>query len=69
MMILIAAAAVAAAQPAPAPAAPMAGHHEQMQMGHDADHKDMDCCKDCCKDMAGKHEGHEAEQAATAAGN
>jgi hypothetical protein len=41
----------------------MAGHHEQMQMGHDADHKDMDCCKDCCKDMAGKHEGHEAEHA------
>ena len=63
MMILIAAAAVAAAQPAPAPAAPMAGHHEQMQMGHDADHKDMDCCKGCCKDMAGKHDGHEAEHA------
>jgi hypothetical protein len=63
MMTLIAAAAVAAAQPAPAPAAPMAQHHEQMQRGQDAGHKDMDCCKECCKDMAGKHEGCDVEHA------
>jgi|tagenome__1003787_1003787.scaffolds.fasta_scaffold9309454_1 hypothetical protein len=63
MMMLMTAAALAAAQPAsPAPAGPMTQHDMSMQMDHDADHKGMDCCKHCCKDMAGKHEGHGAEQ-------
>lgn len=59
MMTLMIAAAAAATQPAaPAPAVPQATHDIHMQMGPDADHKGMDCCKDCCKDMTDKHEGH-----------
>jgi hypothetical protein len=59
MMILLSAAALAAQPTALAPTAPQAQH--EMQMGHDADHKGMNCCKDCCKDKAAMHEGHGAE--------
>jgi hypothetical protein len=59
MMNLIAAAVLAAQPVAPAPAPPQ-GQHE-MQMGGEADHKGMDCCKDCCNDKAAMHEGHGSE--------
>lgn len=61
MMMLIAAAALAAQPAAPAPTAPQAQHDMQMEMGKNADHKGMDCCKDCCKDKAAMHEGHGSE--------
>jgi hypothetical protein len=69
MMILIAAAALAAQPATPAPAAPQTQHDMHMEMGKDADHKGMDCCKGCSKDKAAMHDGHGPERGQHSAHN
>lgn len=63
MLTLITAAAIAAQAPAaPRPANPQ-DQMQQPQIGEQAQHQGMDCCKHCCDDMPATHDGHGADHA------